>query len=101
MKLSARQTNRAASQIDARVVPDDHPIVERLTKVYGDHTFFLDADGLEIVEAAEPTTSGEPMAQVVNIADWADAERSSLVLHEPEPTDVTVELELEEPDWKD
>jgi hypothetical protein len=29
---------------------------------------------------------------VVNIASWADAERSALEPHTPEPTDIVVEL---------
>jgi hypothetical protein len=92
MKLSAKQIQRAASQIGAEAVPENHPVVSELAQVYGDHTFFLDNDGLEIVETAEPETTGSQTATVVKLASWADRERTTLAPHDPEPTDTVVEL---------
>jgi hypothetical protein len=37
-------------------------------------------------------------ATVVNLANWTDESASSLAPHEPEATDVIVELAGEEPD---
>ena len=54
MKLSANQIVHTADEIGAQPVPEDHPIVMQLTRIYGDHTFFLDGEGLEIVEATRP-----------------------------------------------
>lgn len=100
MKLSAKQTERTANQIGAQPVPEDHPVVPQLTQIYGDHTFFLDKEGLDIVEAAEPKTASVPTGRVVKIASWADAQHTTLATHEPMQTDMVVQLGPEKPDLK-
>jgi hypothetical protein len=83
------------SQIDAHVLPDDHPAATQLTNVFGDHTFFLDEGGLKVLEptdapemdVAEPDVqSGE----IVSLADWTDASLTGLTPHEPAPTGTIV-----------
>ena len=96
MKLSARQTAQAANQTGARPIPDSHPAMSQLIEVYGEHTFFLDEEGLEIVEP-ESGEDGLTMAKVVKLASWSDPQHTSLMTHDPEPTDIEVELEAEEP----
>ena len=97
MKLNSALVARTLDQIEAQAIPDNHPAVTQLSSLFGDHTFFLDAEGLNIVEPAGPTDSGIRTAQVVKLAEWRDAERTSLMPHEPEPTDVVVVLEPGEP----
>lgn len=92
MKLSTPQIERALDQIDAQAVPDDHPVVPQLTKVYGEHTFFLDDEGLEIIEVASAGDGGGPMGQVIKLASWADSRQTTLATHEPEVTEVVVVL---------
>jgi hypothetical protein len=93
MKLTSTQIERTLSQFEAKALPDSHPIVPRLAELFGDHTFFLDSNGLNIVEpTAEAPPEGTQAARVVNLANWSDAKRSSLAPHEPEPTDAIVEL---------
>lgn len=62
--------------------------------MYGEHTYFLDSNGLNIVEpaAAElaPNTSG--MGVVVNLANWTNSNPPKLEAHEPEPTESMVAL---------
>jgi hypothetical protein len=82
---------RTLSQFEAQVLPDSHPAVAQLNELFGDHTFFLDDDGLYIVEPVEPTETGQAVA-VINLANWTDANRTSLSVHEPEPTDVVIEF---------
>ena len=92
MKLSPERVNQALGQFDAQVVPEDHPSVPQLNDMFGDHTYFVDGNGLNIVE---PTSSagGQEAGQVVNVASWSDESQSRLTPHEPEPTDVVVMLE--------
>jgi len=97
MKLSSAQIEHALPQIDAQVIPDDHPAVQELKGLFGDHTFFLDSDGLEIVETGEPTGIST-LANVVNLASWADEARTVLTPHKPQVTDVVVDLRPEHPD---
>ena len=94
MKLTSAQIERTLSQFEAEAIPDSHPALPRLNELFGDHTFFLDSKGLNIVEpTAEPTGGRTQVARVVNVANWSDANTSDLAAHEPEPTDAIVELE--------
>jgi hypothetical protein len=93
MKLTSAQVERTLSQFEAQALPDSHPMVPRLSEVFGDHTFFLDSNGLNIVEpAGEGAGTGAQAARVVNVANWSDANLTKLTPHEPEPTDAIVEL---------
>ncbi len=95
MRLNSALVERALSQFDAQAIPDNHPAVSELNRLFGDHTFFLDSDGLSIVEPAEPPRPGAAAGQVVKLASWNDASRTSLAPHEPEQTDVVIVLGTE------
>ena len=93
MKLTSAQVERALTQFQAQAVPENHPVLPQLNKLFGDHTFFLDSNGLNIVElTGEPAGERTQAARVVNIASWSDATKSQLASRGPEPTDVIVEL---------
>lgn len=94
MKLTAKQTERTAAQIGAQALPDDHPVVPELTGLFGEHTFFLHQDGLEIVELAEPGADGARVT-LVNLASWADGDRTRLAPHAPEVTALHAMLEAD------
>ena len=90
MKLNSQMVDRTLSQIDAHAVSEDHPLVPRLKTMFGDHTFFVDANGLNIIE---PLKERPQRGTLVNVASWDDTEERNLISHEPESTDVVVELE--------
>src|SRR5689334_17305908 len=89
MKLSERGVDRTLDQFDAEPLPDTHPAQAQLHQVFGEHTFFLDDTGLVILEPA-PDGRGEA-GQVVKLASWND-DHTSLKPHEPERTDVMIDL---------
>ena len=89
MRLNSAQVEKTLTQFEAQVIPDDHPLVPKLSELFGDHTFFLDSNGLNVVEPIESIDAGT----VVNLANWSDAQLTSLAPHEPEPTEVIVILE--------
>jgi hypothetical protein len=91
MKLNSAQLERTLNQFEARAIPDDHPLIQRLNDLFGEHTFLLDGRGLNIVEPVE--AAGES-AMVVNLANWSDEGRSGLEVHEPEATDLVIKLGL-------
>jgi hypothetical protein len=93
MKLKPATVERTLAQFPAQAIPADHPAVSQLNSLFGDHTFFLDGQGLSILEPV-PAAPRES-AQVVRLADWKDAEKSGLVPHEPEQTDFVVTLATE------
>ncbi len=90
MKLNDDQLTKALDQIEARAIPDTHPVMSELTDLFGDHTFFVDGQGLNIVEPAN--ADGQQTAQVISLADWADASCTRLVPHEPKPTGIAIDL---------
>jgi hypothetical protein len=94
MKLNATQLKQTLNQYDAQVLPDDHPAVTQLNNLFGDHTFFLDGDGLKVLEPTEAPEIDGQAGEVVSLADWSDATLSSLRPHEPELTGRVIVLEV-------
>ena len=92
MRLSELQMQRVQEETGASVVPEDNPSMPALKQNFGDHTFFLDSEGLHIWEtvAGEPSEASKLVG--VRIASWSSDEKKSLVPHEPAPSQV-----LEEP----
>jgi hypothetical protein len=93
MRLNSEWVERTLAQYPARLVPDNDPVVPKLIDMFGDHTFFLDSNGLNIVEPAAPSRDGIQAGRVVELAHWTDAKPPRLVPHDPKPTDLVVELE--------
>ena len=84
MKLNSAQ---------ADVIPDENPVIAKLNDLFGEHTFFLDQHGLNIVEPVEAAEPSAECARVVKLANWSNDSRSELkLLHEPAETDIVVTL---------
>jgi len=92
MKLNSAQVQRTLDQFEASVIPDEAPVIAKLNELFGEHTFFLDQHGLNIVEPVEAAEPAAECAKVVSLANWSDDKRSSLKLHEPADTDIVVTL---------
>jgi hypothetical protein len=92
MKLSSAEIECTLDRHRARAVPADHPAAQELGEVFGDHTFFVDEEGLSIVEPAPASASPPETGQIVKIASWVDASYSALAPHEREWTDIVVPL---------
>jgi hypothetical protein len=93
MKLTSAQVEKTLSQFEAEAIPEDHPVLPQLNDLFGDHTFFLDRNGLNMVEPTEAPRAGVQAGRIVNLANWSDANLTGLVPHEPEPTDAIIEFE--------
>lgn len=100
MKLTPVQVRQTLDQFEAQAVPESHPAIPELTGLFGEHTFFLDGQGLNIVEplttdgARGDGTEGEgtKTGRVINIASWTDASLTKLAPHEPEETEIAIDL---------
>ncbi|MGA7487011.1 MAG: hypothetical protein WBW74_08765 [Xanthobacteraceae bacterium] len=90
MKLTSAQVERTLGQMEAQAIPDDHPVVPQLNDLFGEHTFFLDSNGLNIVEPTEAGDAEVRSVQVVKLASWSDDD--GLEPHAPKPTDVVIVL---------
>ena len=93
MKLNSAQVERALKQFEAQALPDDHPVVPQLACMFGEHTFFLDSGGLNVLEPTEAAEPDTATGMIVNLAYWSDETLTKLSPHEPEPTGVIVNLE--------
>ena len=62
-----------------------------MSQIFGEHTFFLDNSGLNILEPTAEVDEEQIAARVVKVASWQD-DKTGLKAHEPEPTEVVVAL---------
>jgi len=93
MRLNDTQVKQTLTQMQAEVLPDNHPATAQLTDLFGDHTFFLDQSGLKVLEPAETPASDVQSSRVVSLADWSDSTLTSLKPHAPEPTGTVLVFE--------
>jgi hypothetical protein len=93
MRLNETQVKQTLSQMNAQVLPDNHPVTSQLADMFGDHTFFLDQNGLKVLEPAETAETEVPSGEVVSLADWSDATLTSLTPHAPETTGTIIEFD--------
>jgi hypothetical protein len=98
MKLNSILVERAVSQLGADPIPDQHPAMPQLNQVFGEHTFFVDNNGLHIVEPGDPDESGELKGEVMKVAHWSDGNHTTLAPQQPEPTGITIVLAAGDPD---
>lgn len=93
MKLTEARIDSALHQIEAQPVPENHPVTLQLSELFGEHTFFLDAGGLTIIEPVLADGATDGLGRVVKLARWGDDTRRNLAPHEPEYTDIVVALD--------
>jgi hypothetical protein len=94
MRLTSALVERTLNQFEAEVIPDSHPVIPQLKGVFGDHTFFLNRSGLNIVEPTETSGAGVQAGNVVELASWTSMDPPKLAPHDPVSTDVVVVLEI-------
>ena len=92
MRLTTLQIAHAERQLQAAAIAETASIVERLRAVFGNHTFLVDPDGLNILESFdEDQSEGAPEAlTAIQLAAWTDDTRQSLATHQPFKTDKLV-----------
>ena len=95
MKMNPAQIKQTLHQFEAQAIPAGHPAMPQLERLFGGHTFFLDGEGLNIVEPVEAEQNDRRRGVVVNLASWTDETKASLEPHEPESTELVVDLETD------
>jgi hypothetical protein len=96
MKMNSAQIEQTLQQFQAQAIPAGHPVIPQLQRLFGDHTYFLDGKGLNIVEPVNEEQDAGRRAVVVNLADWVDgADKNSLEPHSPEVTELVIDLDDE------
>lgn len=89
MKLSTGQLDKVEQQLGVEALPEENPAMPQLKEMFGDHTFFVDAAGLNIVEPIDPANADT--ANVVKLAAWTE-DGTHLNVHEPEALAVAVDV---------
>ena len=92
MKLSADQIEQVHDQTGVDPIPDDHLSLPELQDAFGDHTFYLDSDGLHIWEFSEAAGEEGQVIHAVRVASWTNEEKTSLSSHEPQSSVAIVKL---------
>src|SRR5438046_621980 len=82
MKMTSALVERTLTQIDAKALPDNHPAIPQLIGMFGEHTFFLDENGLNIVEPLESSQAEAKAAKLVNVASWDNSDPPNLTPHD-------------------
>jgi hypothetical protein len=96
MKMNTAQIEQTLQQLDAQAIPPEHPAIPQLERLFGDHTYFLDNHGLNIVEPVKAERNdGRQGGVVVNLASWTDGSGTNLQPHAPESTDLVIDLEID------
>jgi len=92
VKLNSMQIEQTLTQFKAQVLAEDNPAIAELNDLFGDHTFFLDGRGLNVLEAIEQPQMQPESGEVINLADWSDDTLTKLRTHQPEPTGIVIRL---------
>ncbi len=96
MRLNAVQLRKVEEQFGIEAIPEEDAVTSDLKEAFGDHTYFLDADGLNIVE---PNVFHESsIGNVVKVASWSSDDQTELLRHEPEVPPIAVDLESDKLD---
>ena len=94
MRLSADQITQIRDKKGIDPLPDDYPPLSEIRRILGDHTFYLTADGLHIWEYADVTGAEDQLIIALEVASWANKEKSDLAVHKPHMTEIVVRLNV-------
>lgn len=84
MKLTDPQIAQVKEQIGVEPVPAGSQTTELLTKHFGDHTFYVDEQGLHIFQSEETEPESGPCnVRPVRVASWANEKKDALAPHDP------------------
>lgn len=92
MKLNNDQVQQVGNQTGLKPIPEDNPATPRLQERFGDHTFYLDANGLYIWEPVDDVEGATEPAAAVMLAAWEGEDKQALKPTTPTRSSVVVEL---------
>ncbi len=75
-----------------QVVDDNDSPAKALVDHFGDHTFFIDDEGLFILEWVDEHDAQNWFAQAVQLASWSDAANDELITQRPAVRPVEINL---------
>lgn len=91
MKLSTAQIAAVERATGANPLPEDNAAQVKLSEALGDHTFYLDQQGLVVFEQPADAKS-EDTLEIVRVGQWTDDQQQELGLTSPQPTGQVIDL---------
>lgn len=98
MKLSPAQVQRVQHQFEGQVIPEGHALTLQLEQAFGEHTFFVDSEGINVVE---PSPTDVEVGNVVKLASWVGEGYTTLEPNEPVPRPGEIRIGATGADAKD
>ena len=98
MKLTMPQASALQKETGAQIIDDAASVRQQLVDTFGDHTFFLNDDGLHVWELIKDDQTNSQQMAVIQIAAWEDDQKSALATQEPK---VFKLLQLDDSDGSD
>lgn len=98
MKLSDDHIALLRNTIGLEPIDNSNPSIPQLERHFGDHTFYVNKEGLYVWERREDGQAGEEMIVAYRIASWADAANSSLTPRDPVEIDLVIDVSAASPD---
>lgn len=92
MKLNDEQVEQVGTQTGLKPIPDDNPATPKLQERFGEHTFYLDANGLYIWEPVDDVEGAKEPAAAIMLATWEGEDKQALKPTTPTRSQVVVEL---------
>lgn len=105
MKLSSAQIAAVEQATGANPLPEEEPANAKLAEALGEHTFYVDQQGLVILESPEAAATPEATLEIVRVGRWVEGEEQQLALTPAERTgqvlDLSAHREETKPDGPD
>lgn len=92
MKLNDTQMQEVTKQTGLEPIPEGNPAAPRLQERFGEHTFYLDANGLYIWEPIDAVEGANEPAAAVMLAAWEGEDKKALKPTEPTRSRLVIEL---------
>lgn len=94
MKLTSEQIQTATESLGFDAIAEQHPVHPQLEKALGEHTFFINDNGLFVFNEHSEENSKEKTARLYVVAAWTDDEKKALSpVTPPSPVDVVFDLD--------
>ena len=92
MKLSSAQIAAVEKATGANPLPGEDPATAKLSEALGEHTFYVDQQGLVILESPEAAATPDDTLEIVRVGRWVEGEQQQLALTPAERTGQVLEL---------
>lgn len=97
MQLTDAQISKVEKKTDLLAIRKDNAALDKLEEAFGEHTYFMNEDGLFVFMREEET---DKTAHLLAFAMWDEDDKNKL-LQLAEPTSAGISLDLEQVEIQD